>query len=336
MSKILTLLVYLWNKKAYILLPTVLFPIITLAWSLSYQPAFKAITTIGVDKRLVSSPLLKNFSTPENIEILERRLKGSSLLKDTVMDSSTFFDNTNVSDEQIKSETISLATRVQIKAIDSENFQISYTDTSKENTVRILEALSNNFIDDLLAPERLRTEEKLMNLANQVQYYSELEKKHEALLNNAQEKLSKTQGEKQQNLLLKKVVKLEFDVQKASAQKDLAQTDYEKLLIESRSLITGARTDSTNPILQYIEPPVIVSGERTSSDHTYITYLSFKIGLLVALLSLFISRLMDTTLRTDKQIQEAFGLRIIGRIPHIGEVTFKDGRLIADPTKIKL
>lgn len=335
MTKVLISLVYLWNKKIYILLPTLALPLLTLAWSLGYQPAYEAVTTLGVNKNLVSSPLLKNLNQPENTSILERRLRNSKLLRDTLKDSGLIFDAGHATDSEINALTAQFSDRIALTPINDESFQISYKNPTRANATRILETLSANFIDDILAPERLRTEEKLMKLAEQVQYYSEVEKKHEAKLNKQQQQLAKTSNEKKQNALLKDVVKLEFEAQKAAAQKDLAQEDYETLLTESRSLITGARGTGSNLILQYIEAPTVISGDRTLRDHIHLTFLSLKIGLLIGLLSLLIGRLTDKTLRTDQEIHDAFGLRILGRIPNLGEVSMNEGRLIVDPSKTR-
>ena len=333
MTRLLTLLIYLWQKKALLITPALLLPLIAFIWSYNYQPYFEAVTTLGLDKRHVSSPLLKNIDTPENAEILQRRLTNQNLLKDTLVESSVIFDATTSSETDIRAQISAFAKRIQLNIIDSESMQIFYRDSDKENAQRILENLSSNFVDDILAPERLRIEEKLMNLSNQVQYYNEQQKRSEAKLNQAQEKLTKTRNEKEQNTLLKDVVSLEFEVQKAVAQKDLAQEDYERLLIESRSLITGTRNGRGNLILQYIETPVVTSGERGLKDHFSIAWLCFKIGFFIGILSIIISRLLDQSLRSDEEIHELLGLKILGRIPNLGHVEMKQGRLIINPTK---
>lgn len=336
MTRALTFLVYLWNKKALLLIPSLLLPIITLIWSFSYQPYFEAVTTLGVDKRLVSSPLLKNINAPENEDILYRKLVNSALLKDTLIDASVIFDVKQLSETELNAKIAAFAERTSLKVIDDSSFQIIYRDASRNDASRILETLSANFIDDILAPERIKTEQALSELSQQVQYYSEIEKKQKTKLNAMQAKLANAGSESAQNALLKDVVSYEFEVQKASAQKDLAQADYERLLQESRSLITGSRLGQGNLILQYIETPTVVAGDRGAKEHAYAGWLAFKLGLLIGLLSLLINRATDSTLRRDKTIYNTFGLKIMGRIPNLGEVSMNGGRLIVDPQKTNI
>lgn len=332
MARLLSFMVYLWHKKIYFIVPALFLPFIGFLWNLSVLPSYKASTTLSVDQKYISSPLLKNISSPENAAALERRIKNKSLIEDVLYDSGQIlFDKIKPSPEEISLRSGDFLKALDFEILESGHIYIAYTHLNKDMAKHTLEIITTHFIDDILAPERLRIEEKLMNLAEQVQYYSTEEKKLALLLAKEQKKLAQASSKKQEEARLKTVVQTEFKVQKALAQKKLAQQDYEKRLVEARSLISGSKIGKNNLIIQFIEPPTLVSGKRELNDHAFVLWLAFKIGLLIGALGVLMSRLFENTLINDREIEDILGLPITGRIPHLGEISLSKGRVTVDP-----
>lgn len=327
MLKLAIFLVQVWNYRYQILLPVILLPLLVLGVSLAYNPLYEATTTISVDRSKASSPVLMNISDPSNSLILERRLKSESVIRDTILSTGAVIGFDILPDDEKSKVIRDFTSRVKITVLSDDIVRINYKGSTPEKAENILEVMVGNFIDEILAPERVRVGDLLASLGNQVQLYSEQEKRANERLSVMQAKLANTGG-KVREKLLKEVVSVEFNVQKAIAQKDLAQTEYEDLLLQSRSLMGGQFHNEPNAIMWIVDPALSLSAKRDMDYHVKILFTALQAAVVLALILVMYKKMTDTTLRKDEDIYDALGLKILGHVPNLGQVQNQDGKLI--------
>lgn len=327
MLKLAISLVQIWNYRHQILLPIIVLPLLVLSVSFAYNPLYEATTTISVDRGKASSPVLMNVSDPSNNLILERRLQSESVIRDTILSTGAVvgFDLLNKEDKQAVIRDFN--SRVRMTVLNDDMIRINYYGETPEKAENILEVLVGNFIDEILAPERVRVGDLLSSLGAQVQLYSEQEKYANERLNVMQAKLSNASG-KTREKHLRELVGIEFNVQKALAQKDLAQNEYEDLLLQSRSLMGGQFHNEPNAIMWIVDPALSLSTKRDMSYHFNLLMIALQASFVLALILVMYKKMTDTTLKTDEEVYDAFGLKILGHIPNLGHVENEDGKLI--------
>lgn len=327
MIKVATFLVQIWNYRYQVLLPVFVLPLLVLSISLAYNPLYEATTTISVDRAKASSPVLMNISDPSNSLILERRLKSESVVRDTILSTGAVVGFDLLSKED-KAEAIrDFTSRIRMTILNDDMVRINFKGDTPEKAENILEVMVGNFIDEILAPERVRVGDLLASLSNQVQLYSEQEKRAGERLSVMQSKLANTTG-KARDRLLKELVNVEFNVQKAIAQKDLAQSEYEELLLQSRSLMGGQFHNEPNAIMWIVDPALSLSAKRDMSYHLSVLSMALQASIVLALVLVMYKKLTDTTLKNDEQVYDALGLKILGHIPNLGHVERENGKLI--------
>jgi capsular polysaccharide biosynthesis protein len=327
MLKLAIFIVQIWNYRHQILLPIVVLPLLVLSISFAYNPLYEATTTISVDRGKASSPVLMNVSDPSNSLILERRLKSESVIRDTILSTGAVVGFDLLSKEDKQGVVRDFNNRLRMTVLSDDMIRINYKGQTPEKAENVLEVLVGNFIDEILAPERVRVGDLLSSLGGQVQLYNEQEKQANERLNVMQSKLSKASG-KSRDKLLKELVAIEFNVQKAIAQKDLAQGEYEDLLMQSRSLMGGQFHNEPNAIMWIVDPALSLSTKRDMSYHMNLLMIALQASLVLALVLVMYKKLTDATLKTDEEVYDAFGLKILGHIPNLGHVESEDGKLI--------
>lgn len=333
MLKFAIFLVKIWEYRIQVLLPLILLPVAVLGWAVAYKPLFEVTTIIGVDRDKASSPLLMNISDPNNALIMERRLKSASVVKDAIVDSGAVIGFESLPTEEKQRAVREVASHIKMAVLSDDKVRINYKSRDEKKAERILESLAGNFIDEVLAPERVRVGDLLASLGHQVQLYSEQEKQYLSELNKLQERLAQTSGTKSKEEMLKKVVAEEFNAQKAAAQKELAQEEYETLLMQSRALMGSEYYHEPNAIMWVVEPPISANAKKDAGYFASLFWLSLQAGVVLALILSFLRRFTDKSLKTDAEIDEALGLKILGHMPNFGAVESKAGRLIIGDVK---
>lgn len=328
MLKLAVLMVGIWNYRYQTILPLILLPLMVVGWSFAYSPMYEATTTLSIDRVKASSPVLMNVSDPSNSMILERRLKSSSVIRDTILDTGAVVGFEFLSTEEKEAVIREFASRIKLHIFSDEMMRINFKAKTPEKAEQILEYLSGNFIDEILAPERVRVGDLLSSLGNQVQLYSEQEKRMVEKLNTIQERLSTARKTSDKEKFLKQVVSVEFNAQKAEAQKDLAQAEYEDLLMQSRSLVGGQFYNEPNAIMWIVDPAISLSPKRDMHYHMSLLFMSFQAAIVLCLILVLSRKFTDKTLKKDDEIYEVLGLKILGHIPHLGCVESDNGKLI--------
>ena len=322
MVQLIVFLAHLWNARYRLILPILALPAIALAWSMGNTPTYHATTTLSLERSKVHSPLLQNIASVENTEILNRFMHNPSLLEDTLLETGAILPN--MDDMSKRSAVDAMSKRISLKVVGDDRLQINYSDHNEASAIKTLEKLSMNFVDEILAPERLRIEQVLYSLGEQIRYYGELQRLAEEALEKALE--AKKSG-LQDPEHLKEIVRLEFDAGRNQAQRQLAQKEYDQLLSQAKSLRSSMNSVEGSTVLWFVETPTLVGAAFDRAYHISLAKMWAWIGLVLGLLWVALARLMDSSLRRGDDIEEYLGVKILGRLPSLGKLQVENGRL---------
>lgn len=146
MNFILVTLAEIWRVRVKIGVPVVVFALLAAIYSLQVPPTFEATALLQVQSDQAKSPLLQNISAPGQGEALRQILVNPQLLADTGTDA------------QRKLQ----ADKVSLRVINNNLMTISYRSHAPEGLEQMTDALAYNFIQALLAPERMRLEQMIL------------------------------------------------------------------------------------------------------------------------------------------------------------------------------
>lgn len=152
MGRGLVMLSEVWRYRKELLAPTLLVPLVWVGVALGQPPRFDASALLQVDAAAARSPLLGNLHEAGHADALRRLATGSSLLADTARDAGLPVD----------------ADRVQLEVVNDHLLRIGYSSAQQEGLTSLVDALAYNFIYEVLAPERLRLEQRLGDAEQQL------------------------------------------------------------------------------------------------------------------------------------------------------------------------
>lgn len=308
----------LWWRRRHLILFVVFIPTLFFAWSIGQKPMFKSTTTLHFSAGPTASPVLQDITASENLAILHRTISSNDLILDSLTEVGVLVDT--APQEQKTAAINAVKNGVKMSILGRNLVRINLKSETITNVDELLEALSFNFVEQLLAPERFRIEQQMGALEHQIKSYS-------SQIKLAEQTLAHTKGISTSKLsdkskeYLKQVVALEFEVQRLSAQQRLAEEEYNNMLKQAQayknSSITGEPGSS---LIRFAEPPVKLAAKRTLAENIRLSLQVAFAGLLVALITIKISRGMDSTLRRDEQISSALNLKVLGHLPNLGKI----------------
>lgn len=324
MIHFLTLLLNFWRHRYHILMPSIVFSLIALFISLSQPVFFEVTTTLYLDKEKAESPLLKNITEEDHAAILERTLTGTRVLKDTLQEVGLLLEGAPVATEQ--QALTNFSSQIDLEVLNDHLIRICYKNLSVQNIETTLETLSFNFIHEILAPERFRTEQQLASLADQIKYYSEKIKLAAVSLKNMQ---AKNANSTKENAFLKQIVSMEFDMEKFTSQKRMAQDEYDHLLTKNKSLVSQY-SQSPNSVLWFVEAPTRLPEQSHLKRHINYMIIGLIMAILLSVILIVYSSYSDRSLRTEEEFRRYLGIKIIGHMPNLGDVRTENGSITAN------
>jgi hypothetical protein len=306
-------------------MPSIVFSLIALFISLSQPVLFEVTTTLYLDKEKAESPLLKNITEADHAAILERTLKGRRVLKDTLQEVGLLLEGASAVTEQ---QTLNdFSADIELDVLNDHLIKISYESLSPQNIETTLETLSFNFIHEILAPERFRTEQQLASLAEQIKYYSEKIKIAGEALKSIQ--IQSAESKDKDNKFLKKIVSLEFDMEKYASQKRMAQEEYDHLLTKNKSLVSQY-SQSPNAVLWFVEAPTMLPQQSNLERHIRYMLTGILLAVLLSIILIIYAWYSDRSLHTEEEFRRYLGVKVIGHMPNLGDVRTEDGIITAN------
>ncbi|MEC9291845.1 MAG: hypothetical protein VX730_05520 [Pseudomonadota bacterium] len=316
MIKLLKLLCFLSEKKATLLWPTLFGALLFAALTASKDEVYTFKTTLYLNKEAVTSPVLQNASEQTHTKILNDTLTKESVIEAALTESGFFSSPSELEKAQmVKRFTDSTFLEVPHNAM----VQIYYEGTKSEGVTDYLEALSYAFIKETLSPERLRIEQKLATLAEQVQYYSNKERNARIRLEN-----EKQNGSNDQNIIAAR-----FEIERALTQMELAQEDYDILLEDAKPLMSMTITGA-NDLLWPVEAPIMIATPSKEEMILQNTLLGALIGLMISFGLITWNQFKHTTITRDEDVLAGLGVRVLGRIPNLGHIHVDQGKMSID------
>ena len=318
MHQLRILLANIWQRRGVIVLSLIALPALFAMYGLNQKPAYTAVQTLSLKPENAQSNLLKNVDNPDFIRILARQLKNETLLKTALKDVGILLEGADP--EKTRQDIRKLQQKLTLTAAGDDVIEITLAHPNRAEILRLLEAVVMNFIDDIMAPERFAKDELTNSLASQVQTIKTRRQETKQQLADIQETLADTSAQKQQKTLKQKISALEFRRQTLKMQQTLAENEYQKAL-------HAAQENLFQPVIKPMSRPVIISTYGGTERGLLYGGLGFVLALLFSLLVVVVSSILDTSLRRDENIRRALGLRILGRMPHLGDVHFENGRI---------
>lgn len=326
MDAVLRLLTVLWRRRGMIVLSFIAFPALSLMYGLNQPPMYQAVQTLSLQKDQAQSPLLKNVGDPEYQKILYRTLTSQELARATLRDVGQLFDGASPQEERQKIEVF--RHNLRLTAPSDSIIEITLRSPNQAQILRLLEATVLNFIDEIMAPERFSKEELASNLGSQLQTLKKQVADTRDQLQQAKRTIATTKASASKEPTVqdaeRKVTALEFELQTLNMQKALAEKSYSDALKASQDAMF-------QPLLKPESNPVLTTPGPSLPYALSCLFMGFAIALGFILLSVLISLWLDTSLKNDEEIRKVLGLKILGRMPNLGDIHFENGRVSTMP-----
>lgn len=321
MNTVFALFGIFWRNRYALVLPFIILPTLAFVYSVNTPAMYMARTTIQIEQSDANPPMLKNISDPDKTNLLRQTIKSANVVGDTLKSSGMLLDGADATERNNK--IANTARNVHLQTIGDDLIEIYYRSTTPQNITYVLENLAYNFVDEIYAPERFSADEKQEFLERQLRDLSAKLNKARANHDALKAELARSDKPKSDENLAR-IASAEFEIQKIQTQFGLAKQDFDAVLSESQSR-------RSTPVIKFPLPPTLENPNPEMEQH-----LSYLLGsiLLAVFMSLTIITLrskLDTGLRTDDEIRKEIGLKIIGRMPNLGDVNIEEGRLTSMP-----
>ena len=316
MIKLLKLLCFLSEKKATLLWPALFGALFFAGLTASKDEKNLFKTTLYLNKEAVTSPVLQHASEATHRKILNDTLIKENVVKTALTEAGLLGSTSEFEQKQ----TIKNFTRgTKLETPHDTMIQIYYEGPKSSGVIDYLESLSYAFIKETLSPERLRVEQKLATLAEQVQYYSNKERNARIRLEN-----EKQNGSNGQNIIAAR-----FEIERALTQMELAQEDYDILLEDAKPLMSMTITGA-NDLLWPVEAPIMIATPSKEELILQNTLIGALIGLMISFGLLIWNQFRHTTITTDEDVLAKLGVRVLGRVPNLGHIHVDQGKMSID------
>lgn len=316
MIKLLKVLCFLSEKKATLFWPTFFGALFFAALTASKDEVHTYKTTLYLNKNAVTSPVLQNASESTHKKILNDTLKKDNVIEAALTEAGLM---TGQTDTDRAARVSAFKKNTSLTTPHDTMLQIYYKGPETNDMTDYLEAVSFAFIRETLSPERLRMEQKLATLAEQIQYYAGKER-------NARVRLERdrSEGATSQNTIAS-----QFEVERAATQRKLAQADYDALLEEAKPLMSMSVTGG-NDLLWPVEAPMKLASLSKEELVLGNALVGAIIGLLISLGLIIWNSAKHTTITRDEDVLAKLGVRVLGRIPNLGHIHVDQGQMSID------
>lgn len=321
MNALLELFTLIWRRRYLVVVSLIAFPMLAVLYSHNRPAHYHAVQTLAINAEASQSPLLKNVQVPDFVNILERRLKSPDLASSALREIGLLFDGTPADERAARIRDLS--SNLRLVTAGENVLEIHYYSADVANLLRTLETVSFLFIDDMLAPERFAIDDELSQLAEQVKFLSGRMEVTNSQLQPARERLEKANANERDDAL-RRVTALEFEAHSLNLQRNLANDKYQAALKRGQERLS-------QPVIRPLGNPVLVNKDASTAQHSRFVCLGVLLALAFITLVLVLQKLLDRSLRTDAEIRAALGLKILGRMPNLGDIQVENGRIATMP-----
>ncbi len=270
-----------WRDRHAWVWPPLLGLVLSLANSFSQPTTYTAAVTLQLDVNEAKSPLLQNWQAPGHAAVLNDILHRPDLLADSARDGG---------------QTIN-PKGLKLHPVNDRLLTITYTSPQRERLESLLDALAFNYIYELLAPERLRLQQRLQEIGEQIK---------------------KTQGATVD------------DAASTPNPDDVAETahlreSYNNILTSLNSVNAAFDKGAPNAVLWFAEPARLLPAPTEAGRHLHDALAGFLAGLLFSMIVVTLRRARRSALATQENIAAVTGLPLLGALPDLGMVHIESG-----------
>jgi Mrp family chromosome partitioning ATPase len=269
-----------WRDRHAWLWPPLLGVALALALSLSQPQLFTAAATLQLDVSQAKAPLLQHWNTPGHQQILSEVLHRPELLADSARDSGQPLDPAGL----------------DLAVVNERLLTLRYSSPRRAGLEAALDALAFNFIYELLAPERLRLEQRLQTVTEQL-------KQAEAPADDPA----------QQN--------------PRQARLDELRKLYNQTMADLASVNAAFDKGSPNALLWFAEPAHLTQNRSPLARHLNAALGGLMAGLLAAMLLVGLRQLRRGTQATQDNLAALTGLPLLGQLPDLGAAALGPGKV---------
>ncbi len=279
----LDLLASFWRHRHRIIWPLVLCPLLVLGWVISQPPMYVATAVLQVDTTKARSPLLQQITQPGHAKTLLKLLQGPELLADTARDAGMRID----------------ARQVGLMVLSDNLIEITYTSGQKLALEQLVDALGNNFIYEVLAPERLRIEQRLSETGQNL--------------------------EKIQRVLAAPETPA-MDTPRLKLQESALTASYATLMDDITAVNAAFNPGSSNALIWFAQPARVVDRQPFISRVLCALWRGLGFGAAMAVVLVVWNLFSCQGFTSTTQLTRALGLSLLGTVPNIGTVQIHDGK----------
>lgn len=278
MTWILVILAEIWRKRWTYGLPAIVGAVAAVAYTLMVAPTYEARALLQVQSDQARAPMLRQLDAPGQEAALRQFLTNPQLLSDTGHDAKRVMD----------------ADDVTLTVLNNHLMAVGYRSTEREGLEQTVDGLSYNFIQALLAPERMRIEQLI------IQNQQEL-KELDGRLATTDGKEAASRGE-----LLARQNKL--------------QTDIVQMQSDLRHVNLAFGTQGSQALIWFAEPASLVPPLDAWARMTCNVLLGVVLGLFYGWLVYGRPRQKRRYLHHPDHAAEASGMPLVGTLPWLGKL----------------
>ncbi len=314
----------LWHHRRVFVASLILVPLLLVLHGLSKPASYTASATLDVDTTRATTPLLRNIHNEQHEELLYRILTNQRLVEDTLNETGQLL--TEQTTEEQAFITRDFINRLDLNILSDNFLEITLSGDMPEGMTSQLETLIFNFIYELLAPERFRTDQQLVGLEEKIKHYRTQVRQSQTALSMLEQEAGDTPDEKQ----TRAIVTAEFNLQRASAQLELVQNEYEQLLASANRFQPDRANVLPTGLIWFAEAPRVDVNQLEAYQIRARVWYGLIGGFFLGLGMVILARLSDRSLRNDDEIMRSLGLTVLGRLPNLGPVQIDHGHVVVD------
>ncbi|MGL5006716.1 MAG: GumC family protein [Plesiomonas sp.] len=174
-----------WRRRALIITPLLIMPLLATLIGIFTPKQYQSYTTLLIQETSKLNPFLEDLSVSTNLKdrfaALDSLLHSRYVLQMVIDDANLLPKNASQSDYDNKINLLSSS--VTLNLVGSDLVQLRFKTQSPENSAIILQAISQRFLDNVLAPEQ-------SSISGSEKFLKEQITKQEAELNKAEKNLA--------------------------------------------------------------------------------------------------------------------------------------------------
>ncbi|HEX2859579.1 MAG TPA: hypothetical protein VHP58_05240 [Alphaproteobacteria bacterium] len=267
-----------WRDRHVWFWPPALGLIVVLANSFAQPDVYTARVTLQLDVAEAKSPLLQNWQEAGHEQVLGDILHRPELLTDSARDGGQPIDGR----------------ALDLRVLSDRLLEITYSSPNRSRLESTLDALAFNFIYELLSPERLRLQQRLQTLGDE--------------LKTAQKPV-------------------DDPAQQAAHDAEVARLrqNYNEILTSLSTVNAAFDKGSPNALIWFAEPSRLVASPTALGRHVHDGLAGLLAGLLVSMFLVTLRRGRRAALATQENVAAITGLPLLGVLPDLGAVKVSPG-----------